>query len=351
MSKIRILSIDGGGIMGIIPGQVLVKLEEKLQKRSGDASLRIADCVDMIAGTSTGGILAALLLYPGPNGRAKYSAKEAVSLYKKFGGDIFHASTLWKIKTLGGLIGPKYPVKGLETVLKDFLGDTPLKSLLKPCLITSYNMEERYVHFFRSYRAAKAPSYDFPLWEVCRATSAAPTYFAAMKAKAMDGSVYPLVDGGVVANNPAVCAYIEGRTQFDVTAENSVLLSLGTGYSLKSYSYSKIARCGIVSWARPLVDILLSGGPDVAEFAADQLYKSAGVSHQYLRVNVDLAELDDVADIHVSPELDDVDISNIEQIGRAGTWLADKFSLKLDVIVDQLLDIELSDKKKKDMES
>ena len=79
----RILSIDGGGIRGILPGQVLVSLEEKLKKLDKNKDAKIADYFDLIAGTSTGGILSCMYLTPTDekNKRPKFSAKKAVELY------------------------------------------------------------------------------------------------------------------------------------------------------------------------------------------------------------------------------------------------------------------------------
>ncbi|MBC7628274.1 patatin-like phospholipase family protein, partial [Ferruginibacter sp.] len=74
MKKIRILSIDGGGVRGIIPGTILMELEKILQKMDNNSSSKLGDYFDMIAGTSTGGILSCLYLVPGENGKAKYSA-------------------------------------------------------------------------------------------------------------------------------------------------------------------------------------------------------------------------------------------------------------------------------------
>lgn len=85
----RILSIDGGGIRGILPGQILVSLEEKLKSKSHNTSARIADYFDLVAGTSTGAILSAAYVCPNEEGRPKYSAKEAVNFYLEDGDEIF----------------------------------------------------------------------------------------------------------------------------------------------------------------------------------------------------------------------------------------------------------------------
>src|SRR4051794_8458418 len=98
----KILSIDGGGIRGIIPGQVLVALEKKLQEKTGKES-RLADYFDFFAGTSTGGILTCICLCPSENDptKARFSAQEAVNLYIENGDDIFNVP-FWKKVVSGG---------------------------------------------------------------------------------------------------------------------------------------------------------------------------------------------------------------------------------------------------------
>jgi Patatin len=88
-TKIRILSLDGGGIRGIIPATIMVEIENRLQMRTGNPDARIADFVDLIAGTSTGGILTSIYLCPGPDNRPKFAAKDALDLYLNNGKDIF----------------------------------------------------------------------------------------------------------------------------------------------------------------------------------------------------------------------------------------------------------------------
>src|SRR5512136_361904 len=112
---IRILSIDGGGIRGIIPGQILALLEDKLQKRTGNPEARIADFFDFIAGTSTGGILTCIYLCPDPQNpaRPRFTAQEAVEFYLQRGKKIF-SRTLWqKIRSLWGIIDEKYSAEPL----------------------------------------------------------------------------------------------------------------------------------------------------------------------------------------------------------------------------------------------
>ncbi len=83
----RILSIDGGGIRGIIPGMMLVSLEQKIKKASGNPNAHLSEYLDFFAGTSTGGILISILLCPDPKDPAKprFSAKDALDIYLKHG--------------------------------------------------------------------------------------------------------------------------------------------------------------------------------------------------------------------------------------------------------------------------
>ena len=131
--KIRILSIDGGGIRGILPGVILTFIEEQLMAKEGP-DVRLSDYFDMIAGTSTGGILTCTYLLPARDkdgrvsSRPALTAKEAVNIYLDRGDEIFGLSMWQKIKSKGGLADEKYDATQLEKALKDYFGeDFPLE--------------------------------------------------------------------------------------------------------------------------------------------------------------------------------------------------------------------------------
>jgi uncharacterized protein len=119
MKKIKILSIDGGGIRGILPGTILMQLEKILKKKDAGNSFKLGDYFDMIAGTSTGGILACIYLTPGENGYAKYSAEDALNLYLKNGHIIFDRNLLEIISSGGGIFHEKYDTVSLDGFLKN----------------------------------------------------------------------------------------------------------------------------------------------------------------------------------------------------------------------------------------
>ena len=252
MKKIRILSIDGGGIRGILPGTILTYLEAAINKIDPKAPRKIGDYFDMIAGTSTGGILTCLYLMPDANGKAKYSATDALNLYLDHGESIFKRTLFQKVSSGGGIFHSKFPSTTLETLLEEYCGETTLADLIKPSLIPSYEMTDRKAVFFTSSDAGEDPIYNFKVKDVARATAAAPTYFEPAHITSLSGQIWSLIDGGVFANNPALCAYAEARkTPFSTVlddpekpnspfAKQMLIVTIGTGSGKNPII---IARC------------------------------------------------------------------------------------------------------------
>src|ERR671910_191523 len=168
----KVLSIDGGGIRGIIPAMVLAEIEGRTGKRS-------AEVFDLVAGTSTGGILALGLNKPGQDGGPEYSAKKLIELYETEGGKIFDRSVWHRIHSVGGLAEEKYPATGIEEVAKRYFKDVRLAEAITEILVAAYEIEKRGPWFFkrRHARDQAREGDNFLLREVARATSAAPTYF------------------------------------------------------------------------------------------------------------------------------------------------------------------------------
>lgn len=330
----RILSIDGGGIRGIIPGMVLTRLERILQERTGNPETRIADHFDLLAGTSTGGILTCMLLCPDPKhkGRPRFSAREAVEMYLDKGGEIFEASLWHRLKSADGVLDEKYPSKPIEKILRHYFGDLKLAGLLKPCLITAYDIKDARTRFFTQHDAKLRPAENYPLWQVARATSAAPSYFEVAKARSMSGLTHPLIDGGVFANNPALCAYAEAREKMEgkPTAARMVIVSLGTGVSKTSLSYSKAKDWGAIEWVKPLIDIMMSGVSETVDYQIRQIFDSVDRGAQYLRINWPLKKKS-------MREMDNASRGNLKDLERAGNECADSFEKELEAVADLLL--------------
>lgn len=344
MKKIRILSLDGGGIRGIIPGVILSYLEKQLQLKS-DSQRKIGDYFDFIAGTSTGGILACTYLMTGDDGMAKYSANDALDLYMKEGTGIFYRSMKQKISSGFGMLDEKYSAKALEQDLLSFFGEAMLSSFKKPCLITAYEMTARNAHFFNSAEA-KEPLYNFKVRDIARATSAAPTYFEPALIYSAEGQGFSLIDGGVFANNPALCAYAEVRKmKFSAllknkekpdlpSAKDMLLLSIGTGTITEAYHYKDFKDAGQLKWLQPIIDILMSGNSETVDYQLTQMYKTLDTKDQqdYYRLEPSLRE--------ALPKMDLASLQNIDNLKQAGLWFIDKNKSRLDEIVGKILENE-----------
>ena len=278
-NAVRILTIDGGGIRGILPARLLQALEKVAVRHT-------TEMFDLIAGTSTGGIIGCGLV-------ARVSPEDLADMYAIHGGEIFSGS-LWRtVVTLDNLRGPKYAPDALEELLKKKLGeDSWLSSVTGPdLLVPSYCIQlpkpeplegsnvltTRRPYFFKSWKASgrlldpgeKADESDFQLWQIACATSAAPTYFPPATVTSKAGSQFAMIDGGVFANNPAMCALASARLLFD--ADKFIVVSLGTGSLERAINAKAAADWGEVQWLHPILNILMDGSADTVGYELDQM--------------------------------------------------------------------------------
>lgn len=326
---VRILSIDGGGIRGIIPGLVLKYIEDRTQKS-------ISELFHMVSGTSTGGILACTLTAPVHNGKPR-KCSEIVDLYRKRGKDIFEKS-FWKgFGSLGGMVDEKYNAENLEKVLMDYLGTTRLSDISQDLLVTSYDLHKRKPSFFKSWKARgeqlapgeTAAERDFYLHEVARATSAAPTYFEPAYFE-KDGETLPLVDGGVFANNPAMCSLASARKLYP-NRSRFLIVSLGTGETQRTIPYEDAKDWGLIGWARPLLYILFDGVSDAVHYQLSQEFKR----QDYFRFQTDLSnDFDD--ENAPNDDMDDARPENIRKLEGVAEALIRRERENLNRLVNQL---------------
>ena len=340
MKKVRILSIDGGGIRGILPGIYLTALEKKIQDKKNDKSIRLADMFDFMAGTSTGGLLVLSYLVPDPNDkkRPKFSAWDAVNFYLENGDEIFDVSLWQKIKSLGGVADEKYDAKDLEEALENVFKDEELKNVLKPCIIPSYNIREGAPHFFTPSDANKDDALNFKLRDVARAASAAPTYFEIPRIKSKKGKHYPLIDGGVFANNPALVAYSEVRKMNfgniqKPTAKDMMIVSIDTGCQSEKYEYKKAKDWGMVGWVKPIIEIMMSGVAHTVAHHLKKIYNTLENEDEkdYYRIEMEV----DKADIG----MDNATIKNMNKLRKDAQIFIRKEEndKKLDEIAEKLI--------------
>jgi patatin-like phospholipase/acyl hydrolase len=288
--RVRVLSIDGGGIRGMIPALVLAELEDRTGKPA-------SSLFDLIAGTSTGGILACALAKPDPA-----SAQRLVDLYEQEGPKIFNRTIWQRIHSVEGLADEKYDATALDDALTRYLGDSRLRDTVVDVLIPSYDTEGRRPEFFKSTRARESPDRDFALRDVARATASAPTYF--QPAHLEDR---PLIDGGVFAVNPAMCAIAE-VLRYHPDAE-IVLVSLGTGQLTRPFGYDQVKDWGLFEWARPMIDIVFDGASDAVDYQLTQVLGEP----RFFRFQTELT--------NASDDLDDATSDNLRALRLTGERL------------------------------
>ena len=304
--RVRVLSIDGGGIRGIIPALVLAEVE----RRSGR---KVADLFELIAGTSTGGILACALCAPDP-----LPAAELVGLYRDRGPEIFQRSLWQRVRSGNGILDEKYDAEALEAALDHFLSNKLLSETRPDLIIPAYDTNGPAPFFFKTRKVREEKTPDFPLSVVARATSAAPTYFEALQTGELS-----LVDGGVFAVNPAMCAFAEVLRHWPAGTE-VVLLSLGTGERTRRRPWSEVKDWGVAQWARPILDVVFDGISDAVDY---QLRHALG-ERRYWRLQIELHGASD--------DLDDARAENIAALQRRAEDLIAEQGATIDAAVAAL---------------
>jgi uncharacterized protein len=304
MATYRILALDGGGIRGLYTAILLQRLAQQVPE--------FTDRADLLAGTSTGGILA-LGLARG------ISIDLLISLYQDNGSQIFSRSLWHKVREIDELIGPKYDNNDLVKRMQATFGDATLDDLLpRHVLIPTFDLDNQAAppaprmwkpKFFHNFEGPDSDG-DQKIADVALCTSAAPTYFPVYQG---------YVDGGVIANNPAMSAVAQaldagtGKQQLP----DLRLFSVGTGIT-PAYVTGEGLDWGLAQWAPVLPDVMLEGGMGVADYECARL-----LGRNYFRLAPVLPSpipLDSAKEI---PTL--VDYANQVDITAAVAWLKENF--------------------------
>lgn len=320
---IRVLSIDGGGIRGIIPSMVLKELEGRTQ-------VPVSSLFDLIVGTSTGGLIALGLTMPNDDGGPLYDAKSMIGFYETEGKKIFHIPIWKRVESAWNLLDEKYPDSGIDRVLKNHFGDVRLKDAITPVIIPAYEIEGRTPWFFRSTRAKISAEYDYYMKDVARAASAAPTYFSPKQLKGSDsGELYSLIDGGVYANNPSMCAYAEAKALFP-DKKDIIMVSLGTGELTRRIEHKDAKDWGLAQWAHPLLNVMFDGQSDTADYFSRELLQKQGRSKSYFRLQTRLDNGND--------DMDDARDSNYRALKLEAKEMIEAHDRDLDLMSEYLKD-------------
>jgi len=206
MNRFRILSIDGGGIKGVFPAAFLSELEKSLKSP-------LHRYFDLIAGTSTGGMIALAL-------GLGLSASRVLDFYKQHGPKIF-ANPKGRMRRF---FAPKYSPDSLRKALAEVFGDAKLGDSRVRLMIPSFSADNGEIHIYKTRHHERFLT-DFRelMTDVALATTAAPTYFPAHRGAG--GAMY--IDGGLWANNPVGNAVVEAITWLGRSAQDIDVLSIG----------------------------------------------------------------------------------------------------------------------------
>jgi uncharacterized protein len=303
MAPYRILSLDGGGIRGVLTASLLERLEEK---QPGFLTM-----VDLFAGTSTGGILALGLA-------AGMTAAEVRSLYINLGKIVFADTLFDNIKDLGNLRGAQYSTGPLKKELEKVFGEKTLADLPKRVVISAFELDNQKTEpgarhwkpkFFHNYPGEGSDGHE-KIVDVALRTSAAPTYFPMYQR---------YIDGGVIANNPALCALAQALApdSGNQRISNVRMLAVGTGYS-PNFIADQNADWGLIQWAPNLISIMMEGAVGLAHYQSMQLLGS-----RYHRINPRLPipiSLDSTKQIDLM-----VGLAGQFDLEEAGAWMKKNF--------------------------
>lgn len=300
--KIRVLTLDGGGVRGYLSAKILFNLETLLNNENNE-NINIGQRFDLIVGTSTGGIIACAL-------SIGKSAKEIFELYEILIPKVFTPISKGYFKN-------KYSSKALRKELDNILGDKELKDVITGLCITSVDVENSSPRFHKSnYFERNAPRQDEKLLDLALATSAAPTYFSLVDSKHSTN----LTDGGVVANNPSLVGLIDAMQLTSNNIEQISLVSIGTGDQCHMpYNVEKLKNSGKLKWiyqsnSSPILELLMESQSKLAHFQTGFL-----LGDRYIRLNPKLSvtiELDSVDKIDSLKNLADISKKDLDMVQK-----------------------------------
>ena len=267
-AKVRVLSIDGGGIRGIIPSRILREFEI----RSG---LPITKLFDFGVGTSAGAIIIGSIAAVDESGNPIFSTSRMVEFYLDKSKSIFGVSYIRKILSVNGLLRPKISRVRLDHILRDNLQNKRISQCAFPIAITAYNIDECRPQIWSTLDARESHKNDHYLCDIIGASCSAPTYFSPKKIKMDDDIVHYFIDGGVFQNNPQVVPLLElSKIDPHLKKEDMLMISIGTGTSLLPVSGEKLMKAGVLGWLKngAIVDVIMDGASDFSDIEGGVLY-------------------------------------------------------------------------------
>lgn len=346
--EVNILSVDGGGIRGIIPAMVLADLEKKIVARK--PGLPLCRAFDLLAGTSTGSIIALGLTAPAyalgyepPPPRAGgettpcyskkplFAAQDLVQIYREKGIEIFPRWIFNQLKAVRQAFTEKYNSGRYYAILDSILQDRTIQDALANVLVTSYDLADARPLIIKKRPrrlAQKGNDPNFYIRDAIMGSSAAPTFFEPIQVNTVDGQgPYVLVDGSMFANNPAMCAFIEAQKIYP-WATHYRILSLGTGMPGRRYTYQQVTKWGFVEWVLPSKGVPLASMMNTGQSQCVDYQLQYHPRVTYHRLNISLEGCD--------RSMDDASPENIDCLQDKADELIEANQSLLETLADQL---------------
>ncbi|KAG6555427.1 hypothetical protein Mapa_002654 [Marchantia paleacea] len=373
--RLTILSIDGGGVRGVIPALCLEYLEKQLQELDGPEA-RIADYFDVVAGTSTGGLIASMLTAPDANKRPRMTTTQVKQFYLERAKDIFGLPNgvgflpAW----MGALVrhAPKYKADNLKKILEEEFSDLRIKDAVTDVLLTTFDAYTQQPVFFDRQAASRNSKLNAKLRDAGLATAAAPTYFPAHNFKVpypedkvshadKDTVEYHLVDGGVSANNPTDVAILHAIKDLRLGDsphkhrmpnfkgyQDLLILSLGTGARTVTYKASDMNKWSDVDWVtksgQPIIQMLQNSSAYLVDYDISIRFQIDGVKENYLRLETGEIDEKTVAMDNAAPE-------NMKRLVEVANSLLGKKPKYRDAITGLLEEVPAFETNKEALES
>jgi uncharacterized protein len=285
-NKIRILSIDGGGLRGIVP----IKMLQEIERRSGK---RIFELFDLICGTSTGGLITCGLTVSEDGKTPLYSLKDLEDVYALRGKEIFPKQNGFFeiLNSISSLTSPKFSEKGIEKVMSDMFGERRITSCLTSILVCTFDLNSNEALFFKTRHALEFPSCNALLKDVCMSTSAAPSFLPPYQF-IYDGKNRTCVDGGIYINNPSVAGIVEvskhsSQEPYNVeqfSLSDLLMVSIGTGHYSENLARQRVEKWGAIKWGVSISDIMMQAVNQTNNYTSQELIEKGN----FIRLNIEI---------------------------------------------------------------
>lgn len=323
---VKVLSIDGGGIRGIIPAMVLAEIEARTGRPT-------AELFHLIAGNSIGGILALSLTKPDASGRPEFSAAETLAIYEEHAPRIFRRRAwhaLPVLRLVVNMLRPKYSAEGLEALLDHYLGSCRLADAVTDVIVGSYDVEHGEPRLFSSRCCGldDDPSGELLMRDAARATSAAPGFFPPVRLEGEEPDrASTLIDGAFFAENPGLLAYADVMARHPEGCD-VLLVSLGCGLTSCRVPYLRARKWGFLKWGPNIIRVTLGGANYMIDRELEQLLPPRGGRRRFYRFQHQLEPGQE--------SIDDISPSNVAALKGLAQDIISRESAALDELCERL---------------